>query len=96
MCGIFRAVRKLITAPDCPVTRVDVNYGLTKSGEGQLMAYKQIPKATLAAATRQATLDRLAATGIYRFKGSGGEQITIVNKEKLRNTTSRIVSKGNK
>ncbi len=42
------------------------------------------------------SLAQLSASGIYQFRGSGGEKITIVNKEKLRISTAGLSSKGKK
>ena len=46
------------------------------------------------ARTIGAGLKRAAQTGIYAFQGADGARITIVNKEKLNNSTRHVPAKG--
>lgn len=61
------------------------------------MTAKAMPGRALAAPGRNVSgLSRLSASGIYQFRGSGGEKITIINKEKLRTSTAGVSNKGKK
>jgi len=46
------------------------------------------------ARTMGAAFKRAAQTGIYTFQGGDGARITIVNKEKLNNSTRHVPAKG--
>lgn len=69
-----------------------------QSGGGQTMAHKPMERALASpgVARHGGGLSRLAASGIYQFRGSGGEKVTIINKEKLRTSTAGISGKGKK
>jgi hypothetical protein len=60
------------------------------------MTQKGLAASALVPRKGAGTLAQLSAHGIYQFRGSGGEKITIVNKEKLRASSSRVQSKSNK
>lgn len=62
------------------------------------MAHKPMVGHVLAgvSAAKSGGSAKLAARGIYQFRGSAGERITIVNKEKLRTATAGVSNKGKK
>jgi hypothetical protein len=58
------------------------------------MAHKAFPASALAARKGIRSLSEMSASGVYQFRGAGGERITMINKEKLRESTAGVSLKG--
>lgn len=96
MSRIYDAVANWLFLPRCNDHTGSVNETTTTYGGVIGMAGRGLPTQALAQRNSTSSLNRLAASGIYQFRGSAGEKVTVINKEKLRSATAGISSKTRK
>jgi hypothetical protein len=91
--NVFKKIFCMVQKAYCHDAEIDVNRILTTPSEDEIMMHKAVPTSALTPRKSARSLSEMSASGVYQFKGSGGEKITIINRDKLRASTAGISMK---